>query len=165
MMTAPRLRTPDPQSRFNLSQRHRTRCWSICAPSSRPQNPLIREPICSIPVRLWDAEREKFIPHMYLVGSPFPKDFDENANYCYGGTAVAIEADLLTPDGVVHSLEQMVANVRAAGAASIGSTVHPAYPEGFFKNPQMRSPHCYQAAAATCVWIHTGSWTPSGTAR
>ena len=28
---------------------------------------------------LWDAEKMKFIPHIYIDGSPFPDDFDENA--------------------------------------------------------------------------------------
>lgn len=27
--------------------------------------------------QLWDPERQKFIPHIYLDGSPFPADFDE----------------------------------------------------------------------------------------
>jgi hypothetical protein len=52
---------------------------------------------------------------------------------------MAIEAGLLTCEEVARSLDQMVANVRAAGAASIGLTLYPPYPEGFFKNPQMRS--------------------------
>jgi hypothetical protein len=90
---------------------------------------------------LWDAKKQKFIPHVYLTGSPFPKDFDENAIYYHGGTAVAIEAGLLTHEEVARSLEQMEANVRSAGAASIGLALYPPYPEGFFKNPQMRHPY------------------------
>jgi len=99
---------------------------------------------------LWDASRHKFIPHVYLAGSPFPKEFDENAIYYHGGTAVAIEAGLLTREEVGRSLDQMVANVRAAGAASIGLTVYPPYPEGFFKNPGMRSPYSYQNGGDWC---------------
>jgi hypothetical protein len=38
----------------------------------------------------------------------------------------------------------MEADVRAAGAASIGLTLYPPYPEGFFKNPQLRDPYSYQ---------------------
>ncbi|HEY1790648.1 MAG TPA: hypothetical protein VGJ73_21040, partial [Verrucomicrobiae bacterium] len=41
---------------------------------------------------LWDTSNRKFIPHLYLDGSPFPKDFNEQAIYYHGGTAVAIEA-------------------------------------------------------------------------
>jgi hypothetical protein len=100
--------------------------------------------------QLWDAKRQKFIPHVYLAGSPFPKDFEENAIYYHGGTAVAIEAGLLTRNEVARSLDQMVANVRAAGAGSIGLTLYPPYPEGFFKNPQMRSPYSYQNGGDWC---------------
>ncbi len=104
----------------------------------------------NVRAHLWDARKQKFIPHIYLAGSPFPKDFDESAVYYHGGTAVAIQAGLLSPEEVRHSLEQMVANVRAAGAASIGLTVYPPYPEGFFKNPQMRSPYSYQNGGDWC---------------
>jgi hypothetical protein len=99
---------------------------------------------------LWDAKKQKFIPHVYLAGSPFPKDFDENAIYYHGGTAVAIEAGLLTHQEVARSLEQMDANMHAAGAASIGLALYPPYPEGFFKNPQMRHPYSYQNGGDWC---------------
>lgn len=93
---------------------------------------------------LWDAKRQKFIPHIYLAGSPFPKDFDENAIYYHGGTAVAIEAGLLTREEVARSLERMEADARSAGAASIGLTLYPPYPAGFFKNPMVSVPYSYQ---------------------
>lgn len=99
---------------------------------------------------LWDAKKQKFIPHVYLAGSPFPAAFDESAVYYHGGTAVAILAGLLSPSEVRHSLDAMVANVKAAGAASIGLTLYPPYPEGFFKNPQMRSPYSYQNGGDWC---------------
>lgn len=99
---------------------------------------------------LWDAKKQKFIPHVYLAESPFPKNFDENAIYYQGGTAVAIEAGLLTREEIAKSLEQMVANVRAARAASIGLTIYPPYPEGFFKNPQMCAPYSYQNGGDWC---------------
>jgi hypothetical protein len=104
----------------------------------------------SIRKHLWDEKKQKFIPHVYLEGSPFPKDFDENAIYYHGGTAVAIEAGLLSRNDIARSLELMVGNVRAAGAASIGLTVYPPYPEGFFKNPAMRSPYSYQNGGDWC---------------
>ena len=93
---------------------------------------------------LWDAHHQKFIPHIYLAGSPFPKDFDENAIYYHGGTAVAIEAGLLSRKEVGQALARMDADVRAAGAATIGLTMYPPYPQGFFQNPAMRSPYSYQ---------------------
>ena len=99
---------------------------------------------------LWDAKNQKFIPHVYLEGSPFPKDFDENAIYYHGGTAVAIEAGLLTRNEVAGALERMDANVRAANASSIGLTMYPPYPDGFFKNPQLTKPYTYQNGGDWC---------------
>jgi len=99
---------------------------------------------------LWDAKNQKFIPHVYLDGSPFPSDFDERAIFYHGGTAVAIEANLLTRTEVLHSLNHMDADVRAAHAATIGLTLYPAYPDGFFHNPQLTKPYTYQ---------NGGDWT------
>ena len=99
---------------------------------------------------LWDTKDQKFIPHVYLDGSPFPKDFDENAINYHGGTAVAIEAGILTRKEVAHALARMDADVRDAHAATIGLTMYPAYPLGFFKNPQLTKPYTYQ---------NGGDWT------
>jgi len=98
---------------------------------------------------LWDQQNSKFIPHIYLNGSPFPEGFRENEIYYHGGTAVAIEADLLTPEEIKISLGKMIANVKASGAGSIGLTMYPPYPEGFFKNKGMY-PYGYQ---------NGGDWT------
>lgn len=98
---------------------------------------------------LWDSARGKFIPHLYLEGSPFPADFDEDAIFYHGGTTIAMQANLLDREEIQASLEKMRANVKATGAASIGLTLYPAYPEGFFKNPQM-GPYSYQ---------NGGDWT------
>ncbi len=99
---------------------------------------------------LWDAKRGKFIPHIYLNGSPFPADFDEQAIYYHGGTAVAIEANLLSRDEIAQSLAQMVENVAKSGASTIGLTMYPPYPSGYFKNPIMAQPYSYQ---------NGGDWT------
>jgi hypothetical protein len=98
---------------------------------------------------LWDAANQKFIPHVYLAGSPFPEDFNENEIYYHGGTAVAIEAGLLSKEEIKISLDKMIANVKASGAGSIGLTMYPPYPEGFFKNKGMY-PYGYQ---------NGGDWT------
>ncbi len=98
---------------------------------------------------LWDETNQKFIPHIYLDGSPFPDDFDENEIYYHGGTAVAIEAGLLSKDEVKTAIEKMAENVKAAGAGSIGLTMYPPYPDGFFKNKGMY-PYGYQ---------NGGDWT------
>ncbi|MCL4641963.1 MAG: hypothetical protein QHC79_19050 [Pseudosphingobacterium sp.] len=98
---------------------------------------------------LWDAKRQKFIPHLYLNGSPFDSTFDENAIYYHGGTAIAIEAGLLNKDEIKASLDKMIANVKESGAATIGLTLYPTYPEGAFKNKGMY-PYGYQ---------NGGDWT------
>ncbi|UJH69233.1 GH36-type glycosyl hydrolase domain-containing protein [Allomuricauda sp. SCSIO 65647] len=99
---------------------------------------------------LWDYKNQKFIPHIYLNGSPFPQDFNENEIYYFGGTAVAIEADLLSEEEVLGSLEEMVSRVKQAGAASIGLTLYPPYPDGFFVNKIMNPEYSYQ---------NGGDWT------
>jgi hypothetical protein len=98
---------------------------------------------------LWDPERGKFIPHVYLNGSPFPKEFDEAAVWFHGGTSVAIEAGLLSRAEIAESLRQMKENVRRAGASSIGLTVYPPYPKGFFQNTGM-GPYSYQNGGDWC---------------
>jgi glycogen debranching enzyme len=98
---------------------------------------------------LWDEANQKFIPHVYLDGSPFPDDFDENQIFYHGGTAVAIKAGLLSKEEIEVSLQKMVENVKASGAASIGLTMYPPYPEGFFLGKSMH-PYGYQ---------NGGDWT------
>ncbi|MBI1387759.1 MAG: hypothetical protein GC154_04870 [bacterium] len=99
---------------------------------------------------LWDKENQKFIPHIYLDGSPFPADFDENEIVYHGGTAVAALAGVLTHAEVVESLRRMDEDVKLSGAGSIGLTMYPPYPAGFFKNPSMAKPYSYQ---------NGGDWT------
>ncbi len=98
---------------------------------------------------LWDKKHQKFIPHIYLNGSPFPSDFDENKINYHGGTATAIEAGLLDKKQIQEVNRQMLWDVKASGAQSIGLTVYPPYPEGFFKNKSMY-PYGYQ---------NGGDWT------
>jgi len=98
---------------------------------------------------LWDKTRAKFRPHIYLEDSPFSTGFEEERVHFHGGTTVAIEAGLLEDREIGRFLEQVVHNKQRAGAASIGLTLYPAYPEGFFKNPQM-APYSYQ---------NGGDWT------
>jgi len=99
---------------------------------------------------LWDTQNQKFIPHIYLNGSPFPEDFNEDEIYYFGGTAVAIEAGLLTEEEIKISINEMISRVRQAGAASIGLTLYPPYPDGFFVNKIMNPEYSYQ---------NGGDWT------
>ncbi|MRX63047.1 GH36-type glycosyl hydrolase domain-containing protein [Maribacter luteus] len=99
---------------------------------------------------LWDSKTQKFIPHIYLDGSPFPEDFNENEIYYFGGTAVAIEAGLLSKEEVKISIDEMVSRVKQAGAGSIGLTLYPPYPAGYFANQIMNPEYNYQ---------NGGDWT------
>ncbi|MDR3141521.1 MAG: alpha/beta hydrolase [Tannerellaceae bacterium] len=105
--------------------------------------------IKNVKAHLWDSRRQKFIPHVYLDGSPFPEDFDESAIYYHGGTAMAIEAGLLSHEEIATANAAMLANVKASGAPTIGLTVYPPYPEGFFLHKGMY-PYGYQ---------NGGDWT------
>lgn len=98
---------------------------------------------------LWDAKNQKFIPHIYLDGSPFPASFDESRIYYHGGTGVAVQAGLLSKEEIAVSNQKMLENVRKAHAQSIGLTVYPTYPHGYFKNT-MLYPYGYQ---------NGGDWT------
>lgn len=98
---------------------------------------------------LWDKKAKKFIPHIYLNGSPFPASFNESEIYYHGGTAVAIEAGLLSKEEVKDAYRKMQDNVKKANAATIGLTIYPVYPKGFFKNGGM-GPYSYQ---------NGGDWT------
>jgi hypothetical protein len=100
---------------------------------------------------LWDSEKKKFIPHIYLEkGSPFPDGFNEKDIYYFGGTTIAIEAGLLSKEEIKASLDEMVRRVKLAGAASIGLTLYPPYPKGFFENKIMNPEYSYQ---------NGGDWT------
>jgi hypothetical protein len=93
---------------------------------------------------LWDSKRHKFIPHIYLNSSPFPASFNEN-NICFhGGTAVAIEAGLLSRKEIKLANQNMVNDVQLSGAPSIGLTLYPVYPEGIYKNSTASKSYIYQ---------------------
>jgi hypothetical protein len=93
---------------------------------------------------LCDKQRNKFIPHLYVKDSPFPKDFDENKIYFNGGTAVAIEAGLLSKKEIEIVNKQMLLNVAQSGAPSIGLTIYPPYPKGIYKGSNTSIPYVYQ---------------------
>lgn len=98
---------------------------------------------------LWDKKKQKFIPHIYPKTSPIPKGFDENTIHYHGGTAIAIEAGLLSASEIKTVNTQMLENVRLSGMPSIGLTLYPTYPVGFFIGG-MAQPYQYQ---------NGGDWT------
>lgn len=110
---------------------------------------LREEVAANIRTRLWDATNDKFIPHLYPEGSPLPEGFDENRIYYHGGTAIAIEAGLLSREEIVRANARMLENVQRSGMPSIGLTLYPVYPDGFFRGG-MAEPYIYQ---------NGGDWT------
>ncbi len=121
-------------------------------PETKEKWEIIRKTVAgNVRKYLWDDKNKKFIPHIYLEkGSPFPENFDENKIFYFGGTAIAIEAGLLSKEEIKLSLEEMVRRVKEAGAPSIGLTLYPPYPEGFFANQIMNPVYSYQ---------NGGDWT------
>lgn len=98
---------------------------------------------------LWDSKRQKIRPHVYLDKSPIPEGFNEEEVYYHGGTAVAIEAGLLSKKEITIVNQAMLRNVKASGMPSIGLTIYPVYPKGFFHGG-MAEPYVYQ---------NGGDWT------
>lgn len=98
---------------------------------------------------LWDSGRQKFIPHLYPEKQPDLGNFNELDVHYHGGTAIAIEAGLLSKAEIAAVNAQMVENVRLSGMKSIGLTLYPVYPDGFFHGG-MAKPYIYQ---------NGGDWT------
>lgn len=93
---------------------------------------------------LWDASKQKFIPHLYISGSPFPASFDENKIYFHGGTAVAIEAGLLSRKEIEKANADMVKDVQASGAPTVGLTLYPPYPQNIVPGSNANKEYNYQ---------------------
>lgn len=110
--------------------------------------PVLNQIRNNVRLHLWTGS--KFVPHIYLDKSPWPDDFNERVIYYQGGTGIAIEAGMLDRDEMAVSFEAMIDNRIRANAQSIGLTLYPTYPKGFFKNPQMANPYSYQ---------NGGDWT------
>ncbi len=119
-------------------------------PETKEKWQKIRDDIAkNVMIVLWDDKNSKFIPHVYLEKSPYPDYFDENEIYYHGGTAVAIQAGLLSKEQIKISLDKMIQNVKESGAGSIGLTMYPPYPAWAFENKGMY-PYGYQ---------NGGDWT------
>ena len=95
---------------------------------------------------LWDAAKNKFIPHLYVNGSPFPASFNENNINYHGGTAIAIEAGLLSAKEIEAVNAYMLRDVHTSGAPSIGITMYPPYPENVYPGSTANKEYNYQNA-------------------
>ncbi|MBO4944154.1 MAG: hypothetical protein J6C91_02690, partial [Muribaculaceae bacterium] len=114
------------------------------------KNTELRDSIASRTRRyLWDEKQQKIVPHIHIDPSPLPADFDETKMHYHGGTAIAIEAGLLNPEEIAAVNSQMLENVKQSGMPSIGLTIYPTYPAGFFSGG-MAEPYVYQ---------NGGDWT------
>lgn len=102
---------------------------------------------------MWDEATSHYIPHLYLDGSPFPPEFDEDSLFAMGGTACAALAGMLSPEQVLASYNFMKSNVAGAAAdggdMTIGITIYPPYPK-FWQLPHIMDEFTYQ---------NGGDWT------
>jgi hypothetical protein len=96
---------------------------------------------------LWDAQAQKYIPHLYLNGSPFAPDFNEREILYTGGTACAILAGLHSKKEILEINRQFLAMTAKEKFATIGMTVYPPYPLAAFPDVP---PYTYQ---------NGGDWT------
>jgi hypothetical protein len=83
---------------------------------------------------LWDAEAGKYIPHIYLDGSPFSLSFNEKQILYLGGTICAIKAGLNTKKEIISINNQFLKAASQEKFATIGLTVYPPYPVEEFPN-------------------------------
>jgi hypothetical protein len=98
----------------------------------------------AVRTHLWTGTQ--FVPHLYLEkGSPFPSNFDEARMYFMGGTAVALQAGFLEPAEMQLTFDRMIRNKIDSGSGSIGVTIYPPYPAGFWADTQwMGAEYFYQ---------------------
>jgi len=96
---------------------------------------------------LWQSKVSKYIPHIYLDGSPFAKDFKEDDILYTGGSICAILAGFNTKTEVIEINRQILAAAAKEKYATIGITVYPPYPKEQYPN---MAPYVYQ---------NGGDWT------
>ena len=96
---------------------------------------------------LWVPAAQKYLPHVYLNGSPFSKDFNENQILYTGGSICAILAGFNTAAEIKEINRQMLAAAAKEKHATIGITVYPPYPKEQYPN---MPPYSYQ---------NGGDWT------
>lgn len=114
-----------------------TRNWKLVAANIRK----------NVRKYLWDPAAQKYIPHLYLNGSPFSPSFNERDILYTGGSACAILAGFHTKAEIAAINKQMVQAASKEKCATIGITVYPPYPAQEYPNMQ---PYVYQNA---------GDWT------
>jgi hypothetical protein len=101
----------------------------------------------NVRLHLWMPATQKYLPHIYLNGSPFSKDFNEGEILYTGGSVCAILAGFNTNTEVKEINRQMLAAAAKEKHATIGITVYPPYPKEQYPNMH---PYNYQ---------NGGDWT------
>lgn len=96
---------------------------------------------------LWMKDAKKYKPHIYLNGSPFSKNFDEDKILYSGGSICAILAGFNTRSEVAAINQQIVDAAKKEKYATIGMTVYPPYPVEEFPN------------MPAYVYQNAGDWT------
>lgn len=96
---------------------------------------------------LWDPAAQKYIPHLYLNGSPFSSSFNEKEILYTGGSACAVLAGFHSKAEIAIINKQMIQAAAKEKFATIGITVYPPYPAQEYPN---MPPYVYQNA---------GDWT------
>jgi len=99
----------------------------------------------------WDAQNQKFIPHLYLKDSPF-SGFNEDEIFYLGGTVYAIAAGILDEEEVSASYQKMMEVKETSGAMTIAVINYPPYPDGSFYNEPGTKPYVYVNAADWTWW-------------
>ncbi|SFD46336.1 hypothetical protein SAMN05518672_10249 [Chitinophaga sp. CF118] len=115
--------------------------------SSKNWNEVAKEIRRNVRTHLWMTKENKYLPHIYLDGSPFSASFNEKEILYTGGSACAILAGFNTPIEVALINKQIVQAASKEKYATIGITVYPPYPVKEFPNMK---PYLYQNA---------GDWT------
>lgn len=96
---------------------------------------------------LWMEKEQKYLPHIYLNGSPFSPAFNEKEILYTGGSACAVIAGFNTKEEIAAINRQMLEAAAKEKHATIGITVYPPYPLSEFPNMK---PYLYQ---------NGGDWT------
>jgi hypothetical protein len=96
---------------------------------------------------LWSVKDQKYLPHIYLAGSPFPDSFKESNILYLGGSICAIMAGFNTKKEIKNINAQMQAAAAQEKYATIGMTIYPPYPAEQYPN---MLPYQYQ---------NGGDWT------
>lgn len=96
---------------------------------------------------LWEPTTQKYIPHLYLNGSPFSPSFNEKEILYTGGSACAVLAGFHSKAEIAAINKQMTQAAAKEKFATIGITVYPPYPAQEYPNMH---PYVYQNA---------GDWT------